>query len=273
MSKLGSFKPSNQYGVFEIYVFRLIYRMVFFVSAIAAYIYAKIRPEEPGLMSNSVINRIVWLICLYGVIRRFFPSEYESRGCEKVFAKYYKPRDDKNLDKNINKIINKHINKNVEKNYKNIIEKNSKKNIDKSYLNRGVILSFIFWIFLNSVFGILYKTGIIDTGAMILLCSFYSVCDYICILFYCPFRSIFLKNRCCVTCRIFHWDYAMIFTPLAFVPGVDFKLLLFFSLLLVARWEITCYLHPERFLEETNQFLSCAGCTEKLCRIRRRIRS
>jgi hypothetical protein len=31
------------------------------------------------------------------------------------------------------------------------------------------------------------------------------------------------------------------------------------------RWEITFFLHPERFSEETNDYLQCGNCTEKLC--------
>jgi hypothetical protein len=59
--------------------------------------------------------------------------------------------------------------------------------------------------------------GILDDGIMILLCSAYSICDIICILFFCPFQTWFMKNKCCSTCRIYNWDYAMMFTPLFFV--------------------------------------------------------
>jgi hypothetical protein len=87
----------------------------------------------------------------------------------------------------------------------------------------------------------------------------------ICILFFCPFQTWFLKNKCCSTCRIYNWDYAMMFTPLFFVRRAYAWSLLALSVLLLVRWEITFYRHPERFSENTNEYLECRNCTEKLC--------
>ena len=108
-------------------------------------------------------------------------------------------------------------------------------------------------------------TGIFDDGIMLLLSCAYSVCDMICILFFCPFQTWFLKNKCCSTCRIYNWDYAMMFTPLFFVMKPYTWGLLALSVALLIRWEITFYLHPERFSEQTNDYLRCQNCTEKLC--------
>ena len=107
--------------------------------------------------------------------------------------------------------------------------------------------------------------GILDDGIMILLCSAYSICDLICILFFCPFQSWLLKNKCCVACRIYNWDYAMMFTPLFFVKSPYSWSLLALSIALLLRWELTFFLHPERFSEKTNAYLKCANCPEKLC--------
>ena len=41
--------------------------------------------------------------------------------------------------------------------------------------------------------------------------------------------------------------------------------LLALSIVLVIRWELTFYRHPERFSENTNDYLKCANCNEKLC--------
>ena len=99
----------------------------------------------------------------------------------------------------------------------------------------------------------------------------YSVCDMICILFYCPFQSLMMKNRCCASCRIYNWDYAMMFTPLIFIHNICERILLILSLLLLLRWELSFYLHPERFGERTNARLSCANCPEKLCQHKRQL--
>ncbi|MBO5543417.1 MAG: hypothetical protein J5949_02165, partial [Oscillospiraceae bacterium] len=74
-----------------------------------------------------------------------------------------------------------------------------------------------------------------------------------------------LKNKCCVACRIYNWDYAMMFTPLFFVRRGYTWSLLMLSVALLIRWEITFYRHPEYFSEKTNEYLRCANCPEKLC--------
>ena len=74
-----------------------------------------------------------------------------------------------------------------------------------------------------------------------------------------------MKNKCCSTCRIYNWDYAMMFTPLFFVRKTYTWSLLVLSVALLVRWEITFFLHPERFSEKTNDYLQCRNCTEKLC--------
>ena len=48
--------------------------------------------------------------------------------------------------------------------------------------------------------------------------------------------------------------------------------LLALSLVLLLRWEITFYRHPERFSEETNEYLHCKNCTEKLCMHKKQLR-
>ncbi|MBQ9750293.1 MAG: hypothetical protein IJV87_06925, partial [Clostridia bacterium] len=100
----------------------------------------------------------------------------------------------------------------------------------------------------------------------------YGVCDMICILFFCPFQTWFMKNRCCTTCRIYNWDFAMMFTPFIFIPNVYTWSLLGFALALLARWEITVHKHPERFSEKTNACLSCKNCEEKLCHHKQELR-
>ena len=115
--------------------------------------------------------------------------------------------------------------------------------------------------------------GILDDGILILLCSAYSICDIICILFFCPFQTWFMKNKCCSSCRMYNWDYAMMFTPLFFVRRGYAWGLLALSVALLIRWEITFYLHPERFSEKTNDYLRCANCTEKLCSHKKQLHS
>ena len=166
------------------------------------------------------------------VLESVDPSRYESPGCQKQFARNYIKTGSTDL----------------------VIPD-----------NHAAVLVALIWIVFNGIFGILYMAGVLDDGIMILLCSAYSVCDIICILFFCPFQTWFMKNKCCSSCRIYNWDYAMMFTPLFFVRKSYTWSLLALSVALLIRWEVTFFLHPERFSEKTNGYLACRNCTEKLC--------
>lgn len=181
---------------------------------------------------RNVMLGIIWVVFMVEMILRMFPSRLESPGSQKQFARNY--------------------------------IKSGKTDISIPDNNATMLVALI-WVCMNVPFGILYMADIVDAGIMIILSCVFSVCDMICILFFCPFQSWFLKNKCCGSCRIYNWDYAMMFTPLFFVITPYTQSLLWMSLVLLFRWEITFYLHPERFSERTNEYLKCANCTEKLC--------
>ena len=214
---------------------RLIYRSALLIVALLIYLKYKLR-HDPSittcLRQEPWIIAIIWLVYVVEMILRFFPSVLESPGCQKQFkCNYIKTG-----------------------------------NIEiKIQDNNATILVALVWIAFNGLFGALHMAGLFDDDIMILLCCAYAVCDMICILFYCPFQSWFLKNKCCATCRIYNWDYAMMFTPLFFVKGFFSWSLLVLSVGLLVRWEITIFKYPERFAESTNGYLNCANCTEKLC--------
>ena len=221
--------------VSTLHYIRLAYRSVLLVLLLISYIRFRIYSADPipeRLESLPVIVYVTWAVFAVEMIFRFFPSKYESPGCQKQFARNY------------------------------IKSGNTEILIPD---NNATILIALTWIVFNGIFGALNMAGILDDGIMILLCSVYSVCDIICILFFCPFQTWFLKNKCCSTCRIYNWDYAMMFTPLFFVRQIYSWSLLALSVALLVRWEITFYLHPERFSENTNDYLQCRNCSEKLC--------
>lgn len=224
-----------------LHYFKLIYRSVLFISAAIVYLYNRLNNTGSffsGFEKDTILLGIIWIVFVAGMIMRFFPMKLESMGCQKQFKKNYKP---------INTDIYKHP--------------------TKSMIQSGMITFAIFsaWIALNACAGILYLLNIIDMGILLLLCIAFSVCDVICILFFCPFQMWFMKNKCCVTCRIYNWDYVMMFTPLVFVPSFYTWSLLGIAIALLLRWEITYLLHPERFSEKTNESLACKNCYEKLC--------
>lgn len=213
---------------------KLIFRSVLFLSAFILYIYNQIHETGEsfgGFENNHILLGFIWLVFIAEMVLRFFPAKLESMGCQKQFAKNY-------------------------------VETGKTAKLETA---KSTFLVAAVWILLNSVIGTLYLFGVLGRDIMLLIALFYSVCDVICILFFCPFQTWFMKNKCCASCRIYNWDYAMMFTPLVFVKNIYSWTLLFAALLLLIRWELTVRKHPQRFMEKTNHALSCAMCEEKLC--------
>ena len=222
---------------------KLVYRSLLFIGFFVLYLLYRIRGGEDvvkAMERRPIMLVLIWVVYTVEMILRFFPSRLESPGCQKQFSRNY--------------------------------IKTGKTHIEMHDNNATVLVALI-WIFFNGIFGALHMLEILDDGIMILLSCVYSVCDMICILFFCPFQSWFLRNKCCATCRIYNWDYAMMFTPLFFVRRFYTWSLLFLSVALLARWEITYYNYPERFSEATNGYLRCMNCTEKLCTHKNQLRS
>lgn len=209
---------------------KLFFRSALLIAALIDYIYSRLNnltERFPWVLS------LIWIVFVVEMTLRFFPSKLESKGCQKQFVKNHTPTH--------SKIIT-----------------------EEHQWWRTAIVVFS-WLLLNAGIAVLYFTGVIDRGIMILISLLYSVCDMICILFFCPFQSWMLKNKCCGSCRIYNWDYAMMFTPFVFIGGFYAWSLLGLSLGLLIRWEITYRRHTERFYPSTNVYLSCANCKEKLC--------
>ena len=226
-----------------IHYFRLVYRSVLFVLLLISYIAYRLQAGSQItsiLEERPVILAVIWAVFVLEMIMRFFPSRFESAGCQKQFKRNY--------------------------------VKSGKTRIT-IHDNNATVLVALIWIVFNGVIGALRLTDVLDDGILLLICSAYSVCDMICILFFCPFQTWLLRNKCCGTCRIYNWDYAMMFTPLFFIRKLYAWSLLGLSIALLLRWEITFYRHPERFSEETNDYLRCSNCKEKLCAHKTQLRT
>ena len=220
---------------------KLVYRALLLFAAVFLYVITRVKGMTlptyfPTLLQWSML--LIWLVYAAEMICRFFPSRLESPGCQKQFKRNYKPTGETQ---------------------------------PTLPARKGTVTVALVWLALNAVIGVLYFTHIIDVGILLLVSLFYGVCDMICILFFCPFQMWFMKNRCCTTCRIYNWDFAMMFTPLLFIPHAYTWSLLAMSLIILLRWELTLRLRPERFAENTNACLSCKNCDEKLCLHKRHI--
>lgn len=127
------------------------------------------------------------------------------------------------------------------------------------------------WLCGNAVFGVLYLLDILNSGDLLMLTVFYFLCDYICILLFCPFQKGLMKNKCCINCRIYDWGHFMMFTPMLFIKNFYSWSLFFTSLVVLLNWEITYAKHPERFWEGSNATLKCQNCKERTCQIKRKL--
>lgn len=227
-------------GVIKLNLSKLVIRGLLFIITLAVYVADKdliIGNFYSFQNGGAVLLVLIWAFFALEMLFRLFPSRYESTGCQKQFGKTYIARSES--EEPVRPLRAKHL--------------------------KDVLIVSAAWITLNSGIGALYFTGVIDEGALLIISLFYAVSDIICILFYCPFQSLIMKNRCCVSCRIYNWDFLMMFTPMVFIKSWYAISLFAISLLLFFKWEVAYLRHPERFFVETNSALDCACCVEKTC--------
>lgn len=157
-------------------------------------VYALIAPERfdadlTAPLGSVTPLSVVWLLLMLSMAVRLFPSKSESLGCQKEFARRFRPTGHLPSSQEIR------------------------------HANRGAAVVLAVWIISNAVVFGLYVLGWLSQRAMVCLAGFYGVCDIICILFFCPFQAWMMHNRCCTTCRIYNWDYLMLCTPLLPLTG------------------------------------------------------
>ena len=225
-----------------IYFLRLIGRIIVFLIAIMIYIFDKSKfkiADGWNFFREFSPLHILWGIWMWDMVLQLIPVKaHISIGSQKVFESLFRPIKEKINHKNLKQYI---------------------KDTTASAYKVMVI-----WILLTVAISVLHLTGIIDTGLMILLSTFFYVCDLICVLIWCPFRLI-MKNKCCTTCRIFNWDHLMMFLPIVTINSFYSWSLVIFSFLIWLVWEICVFTYPERFWENSNMALRCSECTDKLC--------
>ncbi len=136
---------------------------------------------------------------------------------------------------------------------------------------KGVIFVVLIWLLVTAAAGILYFTAVIDAWILILICLAYSVADVVCVIFFCPFQFLFMKNKCCNTCRIHNWDMFLILTPLIFIPNIFTLILVLLSFAVLIMWEINIKKYPNSFCEQENQLLQCKKCEHRSCRYKKSV--
>ncbi len=135
--------------------------------------------------------------------------------------------------------------------------------------DRGAVKVALVWLAINLCFGALYHVGVLSVPFLVLMCALCYLCDVVCVLFFCPFQTFLMHNRCCVNCRIFAWGAWMMAAPLMGVPHWYSWTLCGAGALVLWVWEARYRRYPERFWQGSNRNLQCASCREQLCRYKR----
>jgi hypothetical protein len=240
-------KPGKTRGIglelINIYRTRLVMRIAVLVTVV--YFYVTDKASLIFTNSKQLFNQgigplhIIWIAIMAAMVPKFFPQKGNSMGCRKQFQSAFEPS-------------NQSFTKLEVDNWFRLENKAAKK-------------VFALWFGANAVIALFYYLKTIGEPELVLLSLIYLVCDMICILFWCPFQYFIMKNRCCVTCRIFNWDSIMVCTPLLFVPSYFSWSLTAVAIFLLMGWEYSYWKHPLRFYEGSNVNLQCRNCTEKIC--------
>ena len=149
-------------------------------------------------------------------------------------------------------------------------------NYDRKFLlttkkrnNWKALFTFVLYFGALTIIGLLYLSyNFLEDIYIYLLFLLINISDYFCILIWCPYKSIILKNSCCYTCRITNWDYLMKSYILIFVPNFFTLTLVILGILLFLVWEYNHHVYPERFYPISNDSLRCNNCNESLCKIK-----
>lgn len=182
---------------------------------------------------------LLWLLWMGDMVLQLIPvREVMALGSQKQFERWYRPAPDWDVA-----ALEAYVQKS----------------------DRGARKVLVSWVAMTIALGVLRSTEVFGPEELFLSAVFFYVCDLICVVVWCPFRTFLMKNRCCTTCRIFNWDHLMMFVPFLFIPGFYGWTLVGLAAVVVVVWEVQWHRHPERFWEGSNQALRCANCTDRLC--------
>lgn len=230
------------------YLVKFVIRIVVFATIFVLYL--KDKQQIYNLVTNPVKFgvtpiHVLWFVFMGVMIRHIFPTKKLSMALRKAEKQNFQPRE-------------------------RYSELELLKYVQTQNIRAWKVM--LVWLSFNAIFGLLYLLGVIDEADLLMLTVFYFLCDYICILLYCPFQSLIMKNTCCVNCRIYEWGHFMMFTPMLFIKDFFSWSLFFTSLVVLIRWEIAYAKHPERFWSGSNTTLQCMNCKDKTCQIKKALR-
>ena len=226
----------------KVYFTKLVSRITILIASIILYFYSPNQfevVEGVNFFKKFSVFHLLWGVWVYDMVSQLFPVNNIALGSQKFFKERFRPALNKLLDRD---------------RLKDYILKTNKA--------AGKVLAL--WASFIAIISALKGFKVLENKHLFLISVAFYVCDLICVLIWCPFR-LMLGNKCCTTCRIFNWDHMMMFTPMLIVGSFFSISLLVLAVIDFVAWEVTIYLHPERFWENSNMALKCSECTDKLC--------
>jgi len=223
----------------------LVYRILLLMVAICLFVFSREKLNFTAIFQLSLNGWFIWLVWLtlvFHMLYRLIPNKRISIGARKHYACSYRAA-----------IPNGSGPENIQ--------------ISPEQLHKGALLCALGWFIISAAVVIaLYFFNMLTPATIITIALTYAAFDVVFILFLCPLRLFFMRNRCCVVCRIYNWDYFMICAPLIVYPHFFSLSLFLLSAAVLLRWEIALRKNPHFFLKEYNVNLSCESCEDKLCR-------
>lgn len=198
-----------------------------------------------SLRDGIHLSHIVWLATMAGMCSHWVPTRHIGRSGNKQFRGRFPP----GLPSDHTARLRERVRE----------------------MDRGAAKVLVLWLSIVAAVALLYWTGWVTAGEVLLVSALFYLGDIVCMTFWCPLQALFMDNRCCVDCRIYGWGYLLITGPLLLIPSFYTYSLAAMAMFLFIRWEILYRLHPERFWEGSNRAIRCGDCVEQGCAYKRKL--
>lgn len=181
---------------------------------------------------------VLWLLWLWYMLEKLFPlKNMKPKGCMKYMVSEYKQVDPATVQ-----------------NYEEQFRKQNR------FYNKGALIVAALWGVVGLALFLLHRFKVVNQAWLLVITCIFYLGDVVCIMVWCPFRAIFMRNLCCTQCRIYNWDTIMMVVPLISVVGFFGYSLVLLSIVDVVIWEIMRLKYPERYYPISNANLQCANC-------------
>lgn len=221
-------------------------KFVLGIASIAVFLYMYIQnPENLNFASEAhwIGVDIFWVILFIDLAWRFIPGKFHHIGQQKYLKRNFAPS----------------------KAYEKTGKLSEKELAHKKTTDKRAAFTLGAFFIMNAVWFLFYCIGIFRPQELFGIMLLYFIGDMICVFGICPFRLIFMRNRCCNVCRIYNWDAIMLVTPLMLVPTWYSWTLGAIAIIYTLVWEISYHKHPERFYDSSNVRLNCNQCKHGMC--------